>query len=281
VSDTFIERVPAERDFTIIRNQTLQNSNLSFGARGLLSYLLSLPKGWKVPKADDLTKYSTDGREKIYSLIRELMRAGHFHRFKFRSPDGAWGSVCFVLEVANHSYDYSKWLSANPKAVDPKTVEPEAYKERKRKKQNTTYSDAPRRKPRRPPKVRQEETAIVKKVGKYRFTLNTNISPEFTSHAESLGLSVYEIGWVFNSFRQFWAIKKANVQQPAEWWLEQWKKSISRYIEFGRKYKNKTDFNYGGNGEQQYGEASNSRAEQLRRIVTEPDSLPRIFIGED
>jgi hypothetical protein len=248
-----------------------------------------------VPSAEELSKLTkVEGREKIYSYIRELSRNGYFHRYKLQMKNGTWGSACYVLEVPDKSFNREAWLASQsaieepltgePKAVEPNAAEPnavypEAYKEIKNKIKSPSDSNAPRRG--RKKKAETGETEIVlKKVGRYRFTTNTNISADFSAYAASLGLTVYEAGWVFNSFRLFWAIKKANVQQPADWWLEQWKKSTGRYIANGRRYRNKTDFNFGGNSEQsEYSAASIARTNELREIVTgDADKRPRVFI---
>jgi hypothetical protein len=272
INDTRIIRVPLDTDFTILSNHTLQDERLSFGALGLLAYMLSLPEDWKI-SVQAIAASRPEGKFRVYSLIRELWRYGYFHRLKFREKNGDWGSVAFVLPVANPSFSADEWLSSRRELIRWDTVQWEAYKEQTKKEKIATQSGGKRRKVKiKVPK--RESTA--KKVGKYRFTLNTNISAEFTAHANNLGLNVYEIGWIYNNFRLFWAIKKANVQQPAEWWLEQWKKSIGRYIEDGRRYKNKTDFNFGGSDERK--SAGDARAEQLERIIRNPESIPRIRI---
>ena len=39
-------KVEKTKNFTIMSNHHLQNKNLSFKAKGLLSYMLSLPDDW-------------------------------------------------------------------------------------------------------------------------------------------------------------------------------------------------------------------------------------------
>jgi hypothetical protein len=69
--------------FTIINNSMAQDKNLSLEARGLMLYLLSKPKGWKV-RVDDIMQNCGVGRDKAYGLLNELIRLGYVIRKKIR-----------------------------------------------------------------------------------------------------------------------------------------------------------------------------------------------------
>ena len=61
-----------------------QDKDLSLEARGLLLYLLSKPRGWKV-RVDDIMKNCRVGRDKAYGLLNELIRVGYVIRTKIRN----------------------------------------------------------------------------------------------------------------------------------------------------------------------------------------------------
>jgi len=65
-----------ERDFLIVANTTVQDSRLSWEARGLLVYLLSLPSDWQI-KVSHLQKQGGAGRDVLRRMLRELQEFGY------------------------------------------------------------------------------------------------------------------------------------------------------------------------------------------------------------
>lgn len=65
----------------------LEDKNLSWKAKGLLSYLLSRPEDWKV-KVKHLVNQSTDGRDAVYSILKELRNAGYIQLNVARDANG-------------------------------------------------------------------------------------------------------------------------------------------------------------------------------------------------
>lgn len=63
-------------DFTTVPNSTFQRSDLSWKAKGLLIYLLTLPDDWEITK-QDLSNRSTDGYDSTDSAFRELQEKGY------------------------------------------------------------------------------------------------------------------------------------------------------------------------------------------------------------
>lgn len=62
--------------FTLIPNDALQDKKLSWQAKGLLGYLLSLPSDWVV-YVSELDKNATNGRESSRGAFKELQDAGY------------------------------------------------------------------------------------------------------------------------------------------------------------------------------------------------------------
>lgn len=85
-----IYRVKKEARFTVIDNQLATDSRLSFGARGLLVYLLSKPDNWEV-RMSDLINASPAGRTAVTRMVKELEDAGYMRRVQERSTDGTFG----------------------------------------------------------------------------------------------------------------------------------------------------------------------------------------------
>jgi hypothetical protein len=86
-----------ENPFVMIDRRPLENPDLSWKAKGILSYLLSRPDNWTV-QIGDLVKRSTDKAFAIRGAIRELIDAGHIYRREERDPKTG-RFLRYVLEV--------------------------------------------------------------------------------------------------------------------------------------------------------------------------------------
>lgn len=69
--------------YTILDPFFLSDERLTWKAKGLLAYLLSKPSNWRVYIAD-LVKRSKDGRDAVYSAIKELETCGYVERRQTR-----------------------------------------------------------------------------------------------------------------------------------------------------------------------------------------------------
>jgi hypothetical protein len=74
--------------FTQISNALLEDSRLSWKAKGLLCYMLSRPNNWKINKSD-LQNRATDGREALQNGINELKQFGYLHIYRNRLENGS------------------------------------------------------------------------------------------------------------------------------------------------------------------------------------------------
>lgn len=92
-----IERSNPTSHFTIIPNGTLQDHGLSFMARGILVYLVSLPDGSR-ESIKTLAGRSREGRTAVANAMRELEAAGFLKRVK-RHADGAIGTRLVVSDA--------------------------------------------------------------------------------------------------------------------------------------------------------------------------------------
>ncbi len=60
----------------MIRRDAAADSRLSWKARGLLAYLLSLPDGWDIA-VRDLVHRGPDGRDAVYTVLHGLKACGY------------------------------------------------------------------------------------------------------------------------------------------------------------------------------------------------------------
>ena len=68
-----------ENPYVVMNKEFLDNKVLSFKAKGILSHLLSKPDDWQV-YVSQLIKTSKDGRDSVYSGIKELIDEGYVIR---------------------------------------------------------------------------------------------------------------------------------------------------------------------------------------------------------
>ncbi len=73
-------------NYTPISNKVLQNTDLSFGARGLLIYILSLPITWKPVKAQ-IQKKNNYGKDAFNTIWRELVNKNYVHSSRVKDKD--------------------------------------------------------------------------------------------------------------------------------------------------------------------------------------------------
>lgn len=90
-----IERDEHEDKFVIVGNSAARDSRISFRARGLHHYLLSLPPGWRVT-TEQLGKENPEGREAIRTALNELIKFGYVTREKRQGERGRWSTVMTI-----------------------------------------------------------------------------------------------------------------------------------------------------------------------------------------
>lgn len=93
-----IERGPKkDRGFVILDNALVQNNRLSFGARGLAEYLLSLPPGAKVD-IRSLAADNPEGRSAIAGYMNELEALRYLVRIRTQGERGRFETKSTIYE---------------------------------------------------------------------------------------------------------------------------------------------------------------------------------------
>ncbi len=83
--------------YTVIGNAAAQDSQISWKAKGLLIYLLSLPKDWNI-RISELAAHATDGYDSTKRAMDELLAAGYIQRgSRVRKPDGKLGDYVYLV----------------------------------------------------------------------------------------------------------------------------------------------------------------------------------------
>ena len=107
-----------QHSFTMVPNQILRDSRLSWGARGLMVFIVSQKPGCSLSR-QELIDASPMGRMGVKSLIDELQELGYLEISQSREG-GKFGSSIMVAKLP--SVSHSEPLSGLPSAVAPSTV---------------------------------------------------------------------------------------------------------------------------------------------------------------
>lgn len=113
MGNTSFIREKKERDYTVINNTVLKDERLSWKAKGVFCYLLSLPEDWVIYQSE-LLKHSTDGRESLRNAINELEEYGYLIIDKKRDEKGHFTAIYKIIENPNEKTESGKTESENP-----------------------------------------------------------------------------------------------------------------------------------------------------------------------
>ena len=122
-------RIEKTRDYTVMANHHLRNTELSLKAKGLLSLMLSLPEEWDYT-TKGLSRICKDGVDSICAGVRELEEHGYVVRERIRNPNGQLGAIEYTIleqpqEPKREKPERENPVQANPVLDDPVLGKPE------------------------------------------------------------------------------------------------------------------------------------------------------------
>lgn len=93
------------RPYVVLNKECLSNTNLSWAAKGLWSYLLSLPDDWHVSVNHLKTIYKDHGggRDAIRQYLKELEEEGYCEKIQKKNSDGTFCEVEYVIHELKKS----------------------------------------------------------------------------------------------------------------------------------------------------------------------------------
>lgn len=118
-------RIDKTRDYTVMSNHHLRNTELSLKAKGLLSLMLSLPENWDYT-TKGLAAICKDGIDSISSCIRELEKHGYIIRERMRNEKGQLTTIEYTIleQPKNTLPEQEKPIRENPVLDIPAQAEP-------------------------------------------------------------------------------------------------------------------------------------------------------------
>jgi len=114
-------RVSKNKDnpYVQIDKRAIQDKRLSWKAKGILSYLLSLPDDWRI-YIIELEKHAPDGEAALRSGLKELENIGYLIRKQPRTKDGTYGNVNYTV------IERPSALEKSPSGNEPHSDYPDA-----------------------------------------------------------------------------------------------------------------------------------------------------------
>jgi len=123
-----IFRVHKKENYVVLDKGFLNDTHLSWKAKGLLAYMLSLPDDWSFC-ISDLATHSKCSRESTANTVKELTKAGYIHKMQGRTNNGKFRKVeLFVFETPQAEPDSDNPISDKPLMENPLTVNPQTEK---------------------------------------------------------------------------------------------------------------------------------------------------------
>ena len=119
-------RIDKTRDYTVMSNHHLRNTELSLKANGLLSLMLSLPEEWDYT-TKGLAHICKDGVDSICAGVRELEEHGYVIRERVRNKNGQLGAIEYTIleQPRTIELEREKPKQDNPILVFPALEKPE------------------------------------------------------------------------------------------------------------------------------------------------------------
>jgi hypothetical protein len=114
-------------NFYILDKRISEDTRLSWGARGLLVFLLGKPDNWRVSLAylinQTLDAAKPLGRDGVYSLLHELINIGYVQRVRAVRADGTFGTTDYLVAESTHTANPEVDTKPKPQQENPKVDE--------------------------------------------------------------------------------------------------------------------------------------------------------------
>lgn len=134
-----ILRTKRTSNFTSVNNDFIRDENLSWKAKGIIIYIMSLPTDWHL-HLSELAKHAKDGRDATYNGVRELIDNGYCKRTEVRDSRGLFSGYEYVVsDIKEFAPQTENPETGNPHTEKPYTDNPQLLNTNKE--QNVSLTD--------------------------------------------------------------------------------------------------------------------------------------------
>ncbi|TQR33989.1 conserved phage C-terminal domain-containing protein [Brevibacillus brevis] len=113
-----IFRVRKNDNFVVMDKTALHDDRLSWKAKGIIAYMLSLPDDWTF-FVEELATHASDGEDSLRTGLKELKRLGYLHRFPVKENGKIVRWETHVFETPQEEL---------PEEIKPQQEKPEVEK---------------------------------------------------------------------------------------------------------------------------------------------------------
>ena len=116
-------RIEKNKNYTVMSNYHLRDKGLSYKAKGMLSFMLSLPEDWDY-SLNGLVAVSKEGIKSIRSILKELQDCGYLKVIKKQNLNGQFEYEYCIYEVPDTQKgdvalaDVEKGIQINTKEIN-------------------------------------------------------------------------------------------------------------------------------------------------------------------
>ncbi|HDR8145080.1 TPA: DnaD domain protein [Bacillus cereus] len=118
-------RVNKSKNYTTINNTGLRDERLSWKAKGILAYILSLPDDW-VFYMEEISTHAEDGIDSLRVGMKELKKYGYVRRFPVKNEKGKitnWETIIYEVPfVENPTLLSTKELSTKELSTNKQNI---------------------------------------------------------------------------------------------------------------------------------------------------------------
>jgi len=130
----FMALIKIQRFFGAVPNELLNNSDISFKAKGLYAYLNSKPDNWDF-SVESISDQVKEGIDSVRAGIHELEKFGYLKRIKYQNEKGFWEIDYMLFESPAQDDPY---LGKTNEGEHTKQYKKELTKKENTKKENNT-----------------------------------------------------------------------------------------------------------------------------------------------
>jgi hypothetical protein len=229
-NEATIHNIRLDSHFTITSNATAEDSRLSWAAKGLLWYILSRPKNWKIylnqlAEVYEGSRERGNGKDAVRSLINELKDVGYVQYIKYKDSKGRWCHRYDVYPVPFQDFQIMFPQQDNPPLVNPPLVNPAIYQERKETNNNLNKKPPPPLTPPKsqsPPLQKNKKKEEEEKIKIYHCLENTILSPDqrkrlSKNYSEEAVIRAVEISRKHKVKKSLMGMLIDILENPGEW----------------------------------------------------------------
>ena len=93
--DTKFIKTKKERNYTVLDNSFIKDVKLSWKAKGVMAYLLSLPEDWTI-HLSEIETHATDGKDSLRSALKELKEYNYLKAYQ-KKENGKFGEMVYII----------------------------------------------------------------------------------------------------------------------------------------------------------------------------------------